>query len=78
MKLRKFFVFVDTGKKTERIAVTAKNSEEAYRICKNRGQILVVRDVTDMFKISKKKVLNALLAAGFSADECSFIVGALK
>ena len=78
MHLRKYFVFVDNGNKTERIAVTARNSKEASNACKNKGQILVVRDVTDMFKISRARVLNALKAAGFSDDECSFIVGALR
>lgn len=74
---KKYFVYVDDGVRVFRIAIIAVSEDEARALCAGNGEIIAVRDVTELYPISLNKVLEALRNAGFGAAEMNFIARAL-
>lgn len=73
MKLRKYFVYVDDGAITMKIAVPAQNEKEARDFVTGNGEIIAVKDVTESFEISSTKVWEALNSADFTDQQRDFL-----
>lgn len=71
---KKYFVYIDDGQMTFRIAVAAPDEDTARALCAGNGDIVAVRDVTDDFQIDVRRLSKALMDAGFNGSEHDFIV----
>lgn len=70
----KYFVYLDDGVATYRIAIAAACEDAAAAWCAGNGEVVAVRDVTKEYPIDVKRVSKALMNAGFSGTEHDFIV----
>ena len=78
-----FMVYIDGGTDQNgndilmKIAVPAKDEQDARDYVAGNGDIVAVRDVSDEYRISSSRVYDALEKAGFSQTEIDFIVRTL-
>lgn len=79
-----FMVYVDGGTDHDgndimmKIAVPAKDEQDARDYVAGNGEIIAVRDVSDEYRISASRVYDALENAGFTQHEIDFIVRTLQ
>lgn len=80
----KFMVYVDGGTDHDgndammKIAVPAKDEQDARDYVAGNGEIIAVRDVSDEYPIKASRVYDALETAGFSQHEIDYIVRTLQ
>lgn len=77
VKMRKYMVYLEDRDNVYRIAVPARDQEDAIRWVEGNGDLVAVKDVTDDYQISADRVAEALLSAGFGKVETDFILRAL-
>lgn len=72
---QKYFVYVeDSEDEVFKIAIPAVcEAAAAAAVAGFGGEVIAVKDVTDVFHISNSKVFDALTAAGFGKYEADFI-----
>lgn len=75
--MKKYFVYLDDGKSTFRVAVPAKNERDARRYVDGNGEVVAVKDITKDYPISAQKVADALASAGFGMTERDLVVRAI-
>ena len=79
----KYLVYIDGGSDCDgrdvlmKIAVPARDEQDARDYVFGNGEIVAVRDVSDDIRINAGRVYDALEKAGFSQTEIDFIVRTL-
>lgn len=76
----KFMVYLDAGDNhgdVYKIAVPAKDEQDARDYVYGNGEVIAVRDVSDEYPIRADRVFDALKDAGFKEKEIDFIVRTL-
>lgn len=76
----KFMVYLDSGDNhgdVYKIAVPAKDEQDARDYVYGNGEVIAVRDVSDEYPIRADRVFDALKDAGFKEKEIDFIVRTL-
>ena len=79
-----FMVYVDGGTDHDgndilmKIAVPAKDEQDARDYVSGNGEIIAVRDVSDEYRISASRIYDALEKANFTQHEIDFIVRTLQ
>lgn len=76
----KFMVYLDVGDNhgdVYKIAVPAKDEQDARDYVYGNGEVIAVRDVSDEYPIRADRVFDALKDAGFKEKEIDFIVRTL-
>lgn len=73
MRLRKFMVYLEDRDNCYRVEIPAKNEKEAREYVAGNGEVIAVKDVTDIYTISLDKVIDALRVSGFGDTEIAFI-----
>ena len=74
---KKYMVYIDDGKSVYKIAVPAPNPETAARYCDGNGEVIAVKEVSDLYNISANAVFDALDDAGFSRIVIDYITRVL-
>lgn len=79
MKLRKFYVYVDDGTENPiKLAVPAKNEKYAREFAEGTGEVVAIKDITEVHPISLRKVSEALYDAFFGKTEIDLILRTLS
>ena len=79
-----FMVYIDGGTDHDgndivmKIAVPAKDEQDARDYVAGNGEIVAVRDMSDEYRISASRVYDALEKAKFTQHEIDFIVRTLQ
>lgn len=79
-----FMVYIDGGTDHDgndilmKIAVPAKDEQDARDYVSGNGEIVSVRDVSDEYRISSSRVYDALEKANFTQHEIDYIVRTLQ
>lgn len=79
-----FMVYIDGGTDQNgndilmKIAVPAKDEQDAQDYVAGNGDIVAVRDVSDEYRISSSRVYDALEKANFTQHEIDYIVRTLQ
>lgn len=79
----KYLVYIDGGSDHDgrdvlmKIAVPARDEQDARDYVYGNGDIVAVREVSDDIRINAGRVYDALEKAGFSQTEIDFIVRTL-
>ena len=79
-----FMVYIDGGTDQDgndimmKIAVPAKDEQDARDYVAGNGEIVAVRDVSDEYRISSSRVYDALEKANFTQHEIDYIVRTLQ
>lgn len=80
----KYMVYVDGGTDHDgndilmKIAVPAKDEQDALDYVFGNGEIVAVRDVSDEYRINSSRVYDALEKANFTQHEIDYIVRTLQ
>lgn len=81
MKLKKYMVYMDDGSENGgcfKVAIPAKNEKEARKYVEGNGEVIAIKDVTEMYPIDADKVAKALANAKFGRTETMFMLRALQ
>lgn len=79
-----FMVYIDGGTDHDgndilmKIAVPAKDEQDARDYVSGNGEIVAVWDVSDQYRINASRVYDALGKANFTQHEIDFIVQTLQ
>lgn len=79
-----FMVYIDGGTDQDgndilmKIAVPAKDEQDARDYVAGNGDIIAVQDVSDQYRINASRVYDALEKANFTQREIDFIVRTLQ
>lgn len=79
----KFMVYVDGGTDHNgndvlmKIAVPAKDEQDARDYVFGNGDIIAVHDVSDEYQLKANRIYDALEKAGFTQHETDFIIRTL-
>ena len=79
-----FMVYVDGGTDHDgndilmKIAVPAKDEQDARDYVAGNGDIIAVQDVSDQYRINASRVYDALEKANFAQHEIDYIVRTLQ
>lgn len=79
-----FMVYIDGGTDQDgndilmKIAVPAKDEQDARDYVAGNGDIIAVQDVSDQYRINAGRVYDALEKANFTQHEIDFIVRTLQ
>ena len=71
MMMKKYFVFLDDGENSYKIAVPAENEKKAREFCEGNGEVIAVKEVSS--EIPADKVREALKNSDLTAFERDFI-----
>ena len=75
--MRKYMVYLEDRDNVYRLAIPAKDPQDAIEWAEGNGDIVAVKDVTEDYPISSERVAEALRRSGFQSAEVDFIVRAL-
>lgn len=79
-----FMVYVDGGTDHDgndilmKIAVPAKDEQDARDYVAGNGEIVAVQDVSDQYRINASRVYDALEKSNFTQHEIDYIVRTLQ
>ena len=79
-----FMVYIDGGTDQDgndilmKIAVPAKDEQDARDYVAGNGDIIAVQDVSDQYRINASRIYDALEKANFTQYEIDFIVRTLQ
>lgn len=71
-------VYLDDGQGVYKVAIAAVCEEAAAGFCKDNGEVIAIKDVTEDYPIDADKVSMALDNAGFGKFEIDYICRALR
>ena len=77
---KKYYVYVEESKDRKdvmKLAVPARNEDEAMEYVEGNGEVIAIKDVTDRKPISVQKVGCALALYGFGQTEIDLITRTL-
>ena len=78
-KLKKYFVYLDDGSDDVlKVAIPAKNENDARDYCNGNGEVIAVREVSERYPIDADAVAKALINAGFGQTETDLITRTLQ
>lgn len=77
MKLKKYFVYIEDGKRIYKEAVPAETAEAAEKYCEGNGEIIKIKDITEETPIDAVAVAYALSSQGFGEAEIDLITKTL-
>lgn len=76
--LRKYMVYMEDRDSLYKVAVPAEDEQAARDYVKGNGDVILVKDVTERFKISTDCVAAALKNYGFGETEMDLILRTLQ
>lgn len=76
--MKKYMVYMDDGRSCFKVCVLAKNEKDARADVVGNGEVIAVKDVTEDYPISSRKVADALALAHFGQIEISLIIRCLE
>lgn len=76
--MKKFLVYIDDDFDVYKLGVPAKNATEAVDFAKGNGEIIAVKEVSELYPISLEKVSEALKDYNFGKIEIDFILRTLS
>lgn len=78
MAMRKFMVYLDDGSNVYKVAVPARTEQDARDYVSGNGEVIAVKDITEVTPISVTKVRYALAEYGFGMNEMDLIIRCLE